>query len=61
MMPMLRFFRQGDGSFAHFNGLGDTPADQLATVLAYDDTRGAPLNNAPHTGYQRLEAGTPSC
>ena len=21
MMPMLRFFRQGDGSFAHFNGL----------------------------------------
>ena len=42
MMPMLRFFRQGDGSFAHFNGLGDTPADQLATVLAYDDTRGTP-------------------
>ena len=24
MMPMLRFFRQGDGSFAHFNGMGDT-------------------------------------
>ena len=21
MMPMLRFFRQGDGSFAHFNGM----------------------------------------
>src|SRR5581483_8512686 len=40
MMPMLRFFRQGDGSFAHFNGLGDTPTDQLATVLAYDDVRG---------------------
>ena len=57
MMPMLRFFRQGDGSFAHFNGLGDTPADQLATVLAYDDTRGAPLTNAPHAGYQRLESG----
>ena len=39
MMPMLRFFRQGDGSFTHFNGVGDTATDQLATVLAYDDTR----------------------
>lgn len=57
MMPMLRFFRQGDGSFAHFNGCGDTASDQLATVLAYDDVRGAPLTNAPHSGYQRIEAG----
>jgi uncharacterized heparinase superfamily protein len=57
MMPMLRFFRQGDGGFAHFNGMGDTPADLLATVLAYDDVRGAPLTNAPHSGYQRFEAG----
>ena len=56
MMPMLRFFRQGDGSFAHFNGTGDTPADQVATVLAYDDARGAPLAGAPHSGYQRIEA-----
>ena len=57
MMPMLRFFRQGDGSFAHFNGVGDTATDQLATVLAYDDVRGALPVNAPHSGYQRLEAG----
>jgi uncharacterized heparinase superfamily protein len=56
MMPMLRFFRMGDGSFARFNGLGHTPGDLLATVLAYDDVRGAPLANAPHSGYQRLEA-----
>ena len=26
MMPMLRFFRHGDGSFALFNGMGSTPA-----------------------------------
>ena len=59
MMPMLRFFRMGDGSFARFNGFGDTAADLLATVLAYDDIRGAPLANAPHSGYQRIEsAGT---
>ncbi len=25
MMPMLRFFRHGDGSFALFNGMGPTP------------------------------------
>ena len=26
MMPMLRFFRHGDGNFALFNGMGPTPA-----------------------------------
>ncbi len=56
MMPMLRFFRHGDGSFALFNGMGPTPPDLLATVLAYDDARGAPVANAPHSGYQRLQA-----
>jgi uncharacterized heparinase superfamily protein len=59
MMPMLRFFRHGDGNFALFNGMGPTPTDLITTVLAYDDARGAPLANAPHSGYQRLEsAGT---
>ncbi|MBZ9937450.1 heparinase II/III family protein [Mesorhizobium sp. BR1-1-16] len=57
MMPMLRFFRLGDGSFAKFNGMGETQLGLLATVLAHDDARGAPLRNAPHSGYQRLEAG----
>ncbi len=57
IMPALRFFRHGDGNFALFNGMGPTPADWLATVLAYDDARGAPLSNAPHSGYQRLDAG----
>jgi uncharacterized heparinase superfamily protein len=57
MMPMLRFFRHGDGNFAHFNGMGATQPDLLATVLAYDDARGAPLSAAPHSGYQRAEAG----
>jgi len=55
MMPMLRFFRHGDGNFAHFNGMGVTQPDLLATVLAYDDARGAPLSAAPHSGYQRVE------
>jgi uncharacterized heparinase superfamily protein len=58
MMPMLRFFRHGDGNFALFNGMGPTPADIVTTVLVYDDARGAPLTSAPHSGYQRLEAGS---
>jgi uncharacterized heparinase superfamily protein len=57
MMPMLRFFRHGDGSFALFNGMGPTPTDLLTTILAYDDARGMPVANAPHSGYQRVEAG----
>jgi uncharacterized heparinase superfamily protein len=57
MMPMLRFFRHGDGNFALFNGMGPTSPDLLATILAYDDARGTPLANAPHAGYQRVEAG----
>jgi uncharacterized heparinase superfamily protein len=56
MMPMLRFFRHSDGAFANFNGMGPTRTDQLATVLAYDDARGRPVENATHSGYQRLEA-----
>lgn len=56
MMPMVRFFRHGDGSFALFNGMSATAADTVATVLAYDDTYGKPIANASHSGYQRLEA-----
>jgi uncharacterized heparinase superfamily protein len=56
MIPMLRFFRHGDGAIAQFNGMGATPSDMLAAVLAYDDTRAAPLFDAHHSGYQRLEA-----
>lgn len=56
MMPMLRFFRHGDGNFALFNGMGPTPPDLLATVLAYDDARGTPVSSAPHSGYQRMES-----
>jgi len=57
MMPMLRFFRHGDGSIALFNGMSGTPSDILATLLAYDDTLGTPMVGMPHTGFQRLDAG----
>ncbi len=56
IMPMLRFFRHGDGNFALFNGMGPTRSDLLGTILAYDDARGTPVSNAAHSGYQRLDA-----
>ena len=58
MMPMLRFFRHRDGSFALFNGMNNVPSGVVATLLAYDDTHGVPMANMPHTGYQRLESGS---
>lgn len=56
IMPMLRFFRLGDGTFAKFNGMGHTPIDLVSTMLAFDDAQGTPVLNAPHSGYQRLQA-----
>ena len=58
MNPMLRFLRLGDGSLGHFNGMGPTLLDQVATVLAYDDAGGTfsgPV--APQSGYARLAGG----
>ncbi|MHB2168403.1 heparinase II/III family protein [Alsobacter sp. R-9] len=56
MMPALRLFRHGDGSLALFNGMSVSPPDRLATLLAYTDARVQPIENAPHSGYQRLQA-----
>lgn len=57
MMPMVRFFRMGDGQLAHFNGMGWTQTDGLATALAYDDAQGKPLVHAVPSGYCRLARG----
>jgi uncharacterized heparinase superfamily protein len=57
MLPMVRLFRHGDSTLSHFNGMGVTAADHLATLLMYDDMRSQPIHHAPHSGYERLEAG----
>ena len=57
MLPMVRMFRHGDGTLSHFNGMGVTAADHLATLLTYDDMRSQPIHRAPYSGYERLEAG----
>jgi len=58
IMPMLRFFRTCDGTLTRFNGAGPTPTDALATVLAYDDVKGAPVRYAANSAYARLECGS---
>jgi uncharacterized heparinase superfamily protein len=57
MLPALRFFRHQDGAIARFNGMGVTIPDRIASVMRHDDTAGAPLLHAPHSGYQRLCMG----
>ena len=58
MLPALRFFRHRDGSLARFNGMGVTIHDRVAAILRHDDTGGAPLSHAPHSGYERLTLGS---
>jgi uncharacterized heparinase superfamily protein len=56
MISMLRFMRLGDGSLARFNGMGATPGDALATVIAYGpESQG--ISEALHSRYVRMEHG----
>lgn len=57
MMPHLRLFRHGDGALALVNGMGATPPDLMATLAAYDDARGRPIEHAAYAGYDRLTLG----
>ncbi len=57
MLPYLRMMRQGDASLSHFNGMGATAADHLATLLIYHGGSGEPMRRAPQSGYERLERG----
>jgi uncharacterized heparinase superfamily protein len=57
LIPWLRYMRLGDGRLARFNGMSGTPLDELAAVLAYDESLAVPpLVKA--SGYLRLEHGT---
>lgn len=56
-MPMIRFFRLGDGGLARFNGSGASASDTLASVLAHDDAYGKPMNLSEPSGFCRLAAG----
>ena len=57
MYPALRFFRHQGGELALFNGATTTLANELMSVLRYDETAGRPFKALPHVQYQRLAVG----
>ncbi|WP_047453796.1 heparinase II/III family protein [Rhizobium rhizogenes] len=57
MYPALRFFRHQDGDLALFNGATSTLANELMSVLRYDETAGQTFKALPHAKYHRLAAG----
>jgi uncharacterized heparinase superfamily protein len=56
MMLMLRMMRHADGTLALFNGMSATRSGLVAAVIAQDDVMAGAPTEAPHTGYQRIEA-----
>jgi uncharacterized heparinase superfamily protein len=57
MAPMLRFFRQGDGALTLFNDSHETESWLIDVVLTQSEARGKPLTSAPHSGFERAQAG----
>ncbi|WP_308911089.1 heparinase II/III family protein [Pseudokordiimonas caeni] len=55
--PFIRALRHGDSSFAGFNGVSAEGGHGTDAVLAASDARGKPIENAAHTGYQRMALG----
>ncbi len=56
MAPMLRFFRHGDGGLALFNDSCEEEGWLIDVVLTRSETRGKPLESAPHSEFERLNA-----
>ncbi|MGV1956976.1 heparinase II/III family protein [Agrobacterium sp. 22-214-1] len=54
MFPAIRFFRHQGGDLALFNGATATLANELVSVLRYDETAGRPSKVLPDVNYHRL-------
>ncbi len=57
-LPMVSFFRHRDGHTALFNGAKNGDQDLLEQVLRSGRQSGTAPDNAVHSGYQRLSAGS---
>jgi uncharacterized heparinase superfamily protein len=55
MLPMLRFFRHGDGGLAAFQGADGPRTGDTRRALDRDSSLGLPLSHAQHGGYARLQ------
>ncbi len=57
LAPMVRFFQMVDGGLASFHGGGEGDRAALAALLERDDIKSRSFGFAPHSGYQRADAG----
>ena len=57
MAPMLRFFRHGDRKLALFNNSIEEDGILVDLVLTRSETKGRAPSQAPHVGFQRMQAG----
>lgn len=55
--PMVRTLRHNDGGFALFHGAQEGNPTEIEQVLDQTGNMGAPLSDARHSGFQRIEAG----
>ena len=58
MYPALRFFRHNSGELALFNGATSTLANELLSVLRYDETAGQPFKHMKNSYFHRLSVKT---
>jgi len=58
MVPMVRFFRHGDGALALFNGGGEMSGKDLDAMLVLIGNKTKAPVSAPQGGYERLTAGS---
>ncbi len=55
--PFIRAMRHGDGSFAQFGGVTAEGGHGTNAILAASEAKGKAIENAAHTGFQRVTAG----
>lgn len=60
LAPFIRAMRHSDGSFAHIGGVSAEGGHGTAAILAASEAKGKPIENAVHTGVQRVVNGA-SC
>lgn len=55
--PMVRTLRHGDGGLGLFHGGQESTSDEIDVLLEHSNNQGHALDDARHSGFQRIEAG----
>ncbi|WP_262693338.1 heparinase II/III family protein [Kordiimonas aquimaris] len=58
LAPFVRAMRHGDGTFAHIGGVSAEGGHGTDAILAASEAKGKAIENALHTGVQRVVANT---